>query len=194
MVRLVNWQYLWAHKKWWVVLRYYATFKVRRFESLFYKIHVSKTRLQKTTTCLGLRVEQIFSLSIQYIYIYIFIFGYGFCDSFSMLFPEGPGSCDKEILRNFLLHSTSISMSSKGLSQIFKILFQTGYVNIFVLRGVVFSRYVQLKRSFSAKKIISRGIWYTLQYRSHQTLTRLYIKGKFHNWQKLELCKVVSSS
>ena len=175
-----------------MVLRYYATFKVRKFESLFYKIHISKTRLQKTTTCLGLRVEQIFSLNIQY--IYIFIFGCGFCGSFSMLFPEGPGSCDKEILRNFLLHSTSISMSSKGLSQIFKILFQTGYVNIFVLRGVVFSRYVQLKRSFSAKKNISRGIWYTLQYRSHQTLTRLCIKGKFHNWQKLELCKVVYSS
>ena len=97
------------------------------------------------------RANILFEYSI-YIYIYIFIFGYGFCDSFSMLFPEGPGSCDKEILRNFLLHSTSISMSSKGLSQIFKILFQTGYVNIFVLRGVVFSRYVQLKRSFSAKK------------------------------------------
>ena len=145
-----NWQYLWAHKKWWVVLRYYATFKVRKFESLFYKIHISKTRLQKTTTCLGLRVEQIFSLNIQY--IYIFIFGCGFCGSFSMLFPEGPGSCDKEILKNFLLHSTSISMSSKGLSQIFKIFFQTGYVNIFFLRGVVFSRYVQLKRSFSPKK------------------------------------------
>ena len=103
------------------------------------------------------RANILFEYSI-YIYIYIFIFGYGFCDSFSMLFPEGPGSCDKEILKNFLLHSTSISMSSKGLSQIFKILFQTGYVNIFVLRGVVFSRYVQLKRSFSAKKIISRGI------------------------------------
>ena len=133
-----------------MVLRYYATFKVRKFESLFYKIHISKTRLQKTTTCLGLRVEQIFSLNIQY--IYIFIFGCGFCGSFSMLFPEGPGSCDKEILKNFLLHSTSISMSSKGLSQIFKIFFQTGHVNIFFLRGVVFSRYVQLKRSFSPKK------------------------------------------
>ena len=95
------------------------------------------------------RANILFEYSI---YIYIFIFGYGFCGSFSMLFPEGSGSCDKEILRNFLLHSTSISMSSKGLSQIFKIFFQTGYVNIFVLRGVVFSRYVQLKRSFSAEK------------------------------------------
>ena len=31
------------------------------------------------------------------------------------------------------------------MSQIFKILFQTGDINTFVLRGVVFSRYVQLK-------------------------------------------------
>ena len=42
-------------------LRYYATFKVRKFESLFYKIN---TCLQKTTTCIGLQVEQIFSVNI----------------------------------------------------------------------------------------------------------------------------------
>ena len=38
------------------------------------------------------------------------------------------------------------------MSQIFKILFQTGDINIFVVRGVFFSRYVQLKSSFSDKK------------------------------------------
>ena len=36
-------------------------------------------------------------------------------------------------------------MSSKSVSQIFKVLFQTGDINIFVLRGVFFSRYVRLK-------------------------------------------------
>ena len=46
-------------------------------------------------------------------------------------------------------------MSSKSVSQIFKILFQTGDINIFVLRGVFFSRYVQLKSSFSDEKDIS---------------------------------------
>ena len=46
-------------------------------------------------------------------------------------------------------------MSSKGVSQIFKILFQTGDINIFVLRGVFFSRYVQLKSTFSDEKNIS---------------------------------------
>ena len=43
-------------------------------------------------------------------------------------------------------------MSSKSISQIFQILFQTGDINIFVLRGVFFSRYVQLKSLFSDEK------------------------------------------
>ena len=43
-------------------LRYYATFKVRKFESLFHKIN---TCLQKTTTCIGgLQAEQTFSVNI----------------------------------------------------------------------------------------------------------------------------------
>ena len=44
---------------------------------------------------------------------------------------------------------------SKSLSHILKILFQTGDINIFVLRGVFFSRYVQLKSSFSDEKYIA---------------------------------------
>ena len=47
-----------------------------------------------------------------------------------------------------MLHSASIFMGSETVSQIFKILFQTGDINIFVLRGVFFSRYVQLKSAF----------------------------------------------
>ena len=43
-------------------------------------------------------------------------------------------------------------MSSKSVSQIFKILFQTGDINIYFLRGVFFSIYVQLKSSFSHEK------------------------------------------
>ena len=66
-----------------VHLRYYATFKVRKIESLFYKIN---TCLQKTTTCIGLQVEQIFSVNIKY--IFYFNFGHGFCGSFSMFFHK----------------------------------------------------------------------------------------------------------
>ena len=43
-------------------------------------------------------------------------------------------------------------MSSKSMSQTYKILLQTGDINIFVLRGVLLSRYVQLKSSFSNEK------------------------------------------
>ena len=42
-------------------LKYYAIFKVRKFESLFYKIN---TCLQETTTYTGLQAEQIFSINI----------------------------------------------------------------------------------------------------------------------------------
>ena len=53
-------------------------------------------------------------------------------------------------------------MNSKSVSQIFKILFQTGDINIFVLRGVFVSRYVQIKSSFSGEKNISHEIRDTL--------------------------------
>ena len=55
-----------------------------------------------------------------------------------------------------------IFRSSKSVSQILKISFQTGNINIFVLRGVFFSGYVQLKSSFSDEKNISGKIWDTL--------------------------------
>ena len=44
-------------------------------------------------------------------------------------------------------------LSSKRMSWIFKILFQSGDSNIFVLSVVFFSKYVQLKSSFSDEKI-----------------------------------------
>ena len=48
------------------------------------------------------------------------------------------------------------------MSQIFKILFQTGNINIFVLRGVLFRRYVQLKSFFSDEENNSNRIRDTL--------------------------------
>ena len=51
-------------------------------------------------------------------------------------------------------------MSSKRMSQIFKILFQTGDIIIFVLSGVIFSRYGEvlkensiIDRSWSSAKL-----------------------------------------
>ena len=49
-------------------------------------------------------------------------------------------------------------MSSKSVSLILKMLFQTKDINIFVLRGVIFSRYAQLKGFFSDEKKISGEI------------------------------------
>ena len=43
-------------------------------------------------------------------------------------------------------------MSSKSMSQISEILLHTGDINIFVLCGVFFSRYFQIKISFSDEK------------------------------------------
>ena len=48
------------------------------------------------------------------------------------------------------------------MSQNFKIFFQTRDINIFVLCGVLVSRYVQLKSSFSDKKNISGEVGDTL--------------------------------
>ena len=49
-------------------------------------------------------------------------------------------------------------MSSKSVPQIFKTLFQTGDINIIVLRSVFFSGHVQLKSSFSDEKNINGEI------------------------------------
>ena len=76
------------------------------------------------------------------------------------------------------------------MSQIFKILFQTGDI-IFVLHGVFFSRYVQLQSSFSDEKKTSAVKPETLYWRSYRILTSQSIKEKFHHWQMLELYKVV---
>ena len=79
--------------------------------------------------------------------ICFFNFGRGFCISFSMLFPEAPASCDKKILKWLLLHCTSICMSSKILSLIFKILFKLEIL-IFLFFVVSFL----VKSSFSDEK------------------------------------------
>ena len=49
-------------------------------------------------------------------------------------------------------------MSSKTVTQIFKVFFQTGNIDVFVLHGVVFGRSVPLKSSFFNKKNINSEI------------------------------------
>ena len=87
-----------------------------------------------------------------------------------MLFPKAPVSCCQ---KKFELIFVAMYF------YIFKILFQTGEINTFVLRGVFFCRYVHLKSHF--KNISGEITWQS-------------IKGKFDHWQKLELCKVIHSA
>ena len=86
--------------------------------------------------------------NLKFIY---FQFWCGFCNSFSMLFLEAPASCGKKNWNNFYCIVLLFVWAQK-LSQIFKILFQTGNINIFEIHGVFFSRSVQLKSSFLMKK------------------------------------------
>ena len=53
-------------------------------------------------------------------------------------------------------------MRLKSVSHILKILFQTGDINIFVLRRIFFSRYVQLNSSFSDEKKRRRNLRHAL--------------------------------
>ena len=61
-----------------------------------------------------------------------------------MLFPKAPDSCDEENLKYISLHCSFTYMSSKRVYWIFKILFQIGNINAFVLHCVLFSTYVQV--------------------------------------------------
>ena len=71
--------------------RYYATFKVRKFESLSYKIN---TCLQKNYHLHWIAGRgNILSKYIIYIF---FSFGRGFCGSFPELLPKSPVSCCKK--------------------------------------------------------------------------------------------------
>ena len=122
--------------------RYYATFKVRKYESLFYKIN---TCLQKTTTCIGLRTEHIFSVNIYY--TYFSIFGVAFTVPFLCYFQK----LQPLVVKKFWTNSCCFVVLHLW-AQIFKILFQSGNINIFVFCVAFFNIYVQLKSPFLTKK------------------------------------------
>ena len=67
----------------------------------------------------------------------------------------------------------------KNVSQIFKFLFQIGDINVFVLHGVYFSKYVQLKSSFSDKK----HQWWNLRYTLAEKLSKINT-GKYSIFKK----------
>ena len=100
--------------------------KIALLESLFYKTNIC---LQKTATCIGLQAEQVCSV-IDIFNIFFFSFRRDFYASFSMLFSEPLSSCDKRKID--IMNCTSICMSSKILSHIFKIIFQTRNIKLYI--------------------------------------------------------------
>ena len=63
------------------MLRYYASFKVRKVDLLFYKIitFLQKKKKKKITACIGLQVEQILYIYICHI-CYIYVIYIQFCE------------------------------------------------------------------------------------------------------------------
>ena len=81
-------------------------------------------------------------------------------------------------------------MSSKSVSQIFKILLQTRDTNIFVLGGVFFIRYVQLKSSFSDEKTaVKSETHFSREAIENQQGKVLKKNSIIDSSDKLELCK-----
>ena len=157
---------------------------MRKFGSLLYKIN---TLLQKARQIVA-RANILFKHIIN---IFFPILGVLFAVSFWCYFQKLQLLLIKKKFEIIFDDCTSICVSSKSVSQISKILFQFGDINIFVLLVVSFSRYIQLKRSFSDENNISSEVWHIVQQRSYWKLAWHSINGKFLYWQKFELCKVV---
>ena len=131
---------------------------------------------QKLPLALDCRQSK-YSLYISNIYIFS-ILGV----AFAALFPCYFQKLELLEIKTFWNFSCIVLLFvlAQKVSQIFKILFQSGDINKSVLRDVFFSRYVQLKRKSETHFI-----------RNYQTLTWQSIKEKFHLRQKLELWKVI---
>ena len=124
-----------------------------KFESLFYKIN---TCLQKNFHFhwIGGIANILCKNRIYNIYIYIYIYSIlgvafvAFAISFPCYFQKLQILVVKKIWNNFCC-IVIVFVWAQKLSQILKIFFQFGSINIYVLHGLFFSRSVQLKSSFS---------------------------------------------
>ena len=126
-----------------VKLRYYATFKVTKFEPLFYKIN---TCLQKNYHLHWIAGRA--TLLCQYL-IYIFsILGVAFSVLSLCYFQKLQLFVVKKFWNSFCCIVLLFVWAQKE-SQIFTIVLETGAINIFVFLGDFFIRYVRLKSSFS---------------------------------------------
>ena len=127
-------------------------------------LHSCKKKKKKITAYIGLQVEQILFIYIYICHIcYIYVIYIQFCE-WGLLFAVPFFFCHFQklqllVVKKFCCIILLFVWAQKVIPKIFKILFQTGDFTIFVLCCVFFSRYVQLKSSFSDENIISSEIW-----------------------------------
>ena len=174
-----------------VSLRYYSTFKMRKIKSFFYKIN---TCLQKAAISTVLQVEQIFSVNIWYIYIYFSILSVVFAVPFLSYFQKLQLLVVKKFWNSFCCIVLLFVWAQKVCLRFLKSYFKLEILIFSSFLVPFFSRYVQLKSSFSDEKSIIIEICDSFWGISCQSLTWQSIKEKFHHWQKLELCKVVHNA
>ena len=136
------------------ILRYYAAFKLKKCESLFYKID---TFLQKNYHLHWIASRANF-LSKYMIYIF-FNFGRNFCSFFSFVISKSSSLfVVKNIWINFCYSVLLYLWAKKGCIRFLKACFKLEILIFFILRGDIFSRYVK-KSSVSDEKNNSGEIW-----------------------------------
>ena len=145
-------------------LRCYVNVKVRKFELLFYKIKIIFVKIYHLhwIACReNIPCKYIIYIFCQF-WTYLLHFGFIFYITVPFIFHFLKLQLFVVKKSGNIFPALYFCMTSKIVSQIFKILFPAGDINIFLLRGVFFSRYVQLKNSFSDEKNISGEMWETI--------------------------------
>ena len=102
----------------------------------------NNTWLQTTTTCIELQVEQIFSVNIEYIYFFNFLV------LLLCYFQKLQRLVIKNLWNNFCCTVLLFVWAQKMCLRFLKCYFKLES-NILVLRGVLLSRFAQLKSYFS---------------------------------------------
>ena len=141
-------------------MRYAVTFNVKKFGPVLYKTAICLKK--QTAISIGLLTNKI---SLNSIFFFLLFLGVTFSVPSQCSFRKLQLHAIKKFCYNLLLYLFSICISSKSVSQTFKIVFLPGDIEIFVLCCIVFALTMQ------------------------RNLTRQNVNGKF--WENVELYKVV---
>ena len=148
-----------------------------KFELVFYKIN---TYFQKTTTCIGLQAEQLFSVNIWY--KYFFNFGHGFYCSFFIVFPKAPHSCVKKSEIIF----AALCLYLYELKNCFRFFTSNFKLEIWIFLSFVVSFLVEIKLLFWQKK----HQWWNLRHTLVEKLSKIIVATY---WRKIPSLAEVGS-